>query len=58
MTAPALSFEHIDKSFSGISVLADVTLALGRSRVLGLVGQNGAGKSTLMNILGLSLIHI
>ena len=52
MTAPALSFEAIDKSFSGVSVLADVTLALERSRVLGLVGQNGAGKSTLMNILG------
>ena len=40
------------KSFFGVAALRDVTLALGRGRVLGLVGQNGAGKSTLVNVLG------
>jgi ribose transport system ATP-binding protein len=50
--APALQLEGIGKSYFGVSVLRDVSLALGQGRVLGLVGENGAGKSTLMNVLG------
>ncbi len=40
------------KAFAGIHAVRDVDLALGRGRILGLIGQNGAGKSTLMNIVG------
>ena len=52
MTGPILELEGISKAFAGIHAVRDVTLSLGRGRVLGLIGQNGAGKSTLMNIVG------
>jgi ribose transport system ATP-binding protein len=51
-TAPALQFDGIEKSFSGVRVLKKVSFALPPGHTLGLVGENGAGKSTLMNILG------
>lgn len=52
MDNPLLEMRGIGKSFSGVSVLRDVDLALRGGHALGLVGENGAGKSTLMNILG------
>jgi len=47
-----LSIRAVDKSFSGVRVLRNVSFALLPGHTLGLVGENGAGKSTLMNILG------
>jgi ABC-type sugar transport system ATPase subunit len=44
--------EHVNKGFFGVPVVKDLSLEIGRGRVLGLVGQNGAGKSTLMNLIG------
>jgi len=52
MSDAILSLESISKTFFGIHALRDVSLTLGRGRVVGLVGQNGAGKSTLMNVIG------
>ncbi|HEU4986501.1 MAG TPA: sugar ABC transporter ATP-binding protein [Rhizobiaceae bacterium] len=46
-----LSMRDIDKSFSGVPVLAAASLEIERGEVMALVGQNGAGKSTLIKIL-------
>jgi len=49
--APLLSLKGITKSFSGTTVLEDVSFDLHAGEILGLVGENGAGKTTLMSIL-------
>lgn len=47
-----LQMEHVTKAFASVQVLKDITIALKKGEILGLVGENGAGKSTLMNVLG------
>jgi ABC-2 type transport system ATP-binding protein len=45
---------HLSRSFGSRKALDDVTLAVPRGSVFGLVGENGAGKSTLIkHLLGL-----
>ena len=46
-----LKAEGITKTFSGVTVLHDITLDVPGGHIVALVGENGAGKSTLMNIL-------
>src|SRR3974390_1550710 len=48
---PALTAQHLRKSFGPQVVLDDATFALGRGEKVGLIGANGAGKSTLARIL-------
>ena len=43
--AALLEFDGVEKRFSGIAVLKQVTFDLGSGQTLGLVGENGAGKS-------------
>jgi simple sugar transport system ATP-binding protein len=43
--------EHINKFFGRVPALNDVTLAVRRNEIVGLLGDNGAGKSTLIKIL-------
>src|SRR3954471_7268281 len=52
MSRPFLELRGIRKTYPGVTALADVSLAVGRGEVLGLIGENGAGKSTLMKVLG------
>src|SRR5450755_2970129 len=46
-----LELRHISKSFGGVRVLQDVSIDLGSSEVVGLLGDNGAGKSTLIKMI-------
>ena len=46
-----LRLEHVCKSFEGLRALDDVTFALSRGEILGLIGPNGSGKTTLINVV-------
>jgi ribose transport system ATP-binding protein len=48
---PVLEMRGIHKRFPGVYALRDVSFAIRRGSVHGVVGENGAGKSTLMRIL-------
>ena len=50
-TGDVLRVEHISKNYGAVTALTDINLRLGKSEVLGLIGDNGAGKSTLLKIL-------
>ncbi len=41
----------VSRAFEGVQALVGVTIAVGRSEVVGLIGPNGAGKSTLVNLV-------
>ncbi|HZA75788.1 MAG TPA: ABC transporter ATP-binding protein [Acidimicrobiales bacterium] len=46
-----LELDGLRKSFGGIVVVDDLTLAVGPDEALGLVGPNGAGKTTVFNLV-------
>ena len=50
-TTPVLAARGVSKSFSGVSVLADVAFDARGGEIHTVMGENGAGKSTLMKIL-------
>jgi putative ABC transport system ATP-binding protein len=53
MTTPIVSLRNVTRSFAGgVSALRDVSLDVGRSELLAIVGPSGSGKSTMLNIIG------
>jgi len=46
-----LEARNISKRFGRVQAIEDISLRLGRSEILALVGDNGAGKSTLIKII-------
>jgi simple sugar transport system ATP-binding protein len=43
--------ENVQKNFGAVRALRDITLAIGRNEIVGLIGDNGAGKSTLIKVM-------
>ena len=43
--------EGISKEFSGVRVLNDIHVELGKGEIFGIIGENGAGKSTFVKIM-------
>lgn len=46
-----IQVNKLQKTFSSVSLLNDVSFTLSKGEKVGLVGRNGSGKSTLFNIL-------
>ena len=51
LTAVAKRYESFDGA-APVSVLTDITLAIGRGETVAIIGPSGCGKSTLLNLIG------
>jgi ABC-type branched-subunit amino acid transport system ATPase component len=41
----------LKKSFGGVQVIDDLSVALNEGEALGIIGPNGSGKTTLFNLI-------
>ena len=48
---PMLDLHGVSKSFGGVHAVSDLSFAIGRGAVAGLMGPNGAGKTTVINLI-------
>lgn len=47
----AIEVQHISKSYGTVQALCDVSFAVERNEIFGLIGPDGAGKSTLFRLI-------
>src|SRR4028119_1826297 len=47
-SAPAIAFEHLEKSFGTLRVLQGISGSIHRGEVVAVIGSSGCGKSTLL----------
>ena len=47
----AIEVSHISKSYGKVKALQDVSFAVGKGEVFGLIGPDGAGKTSMFRIL-------
>lgn len=47
-----IEVRNINKSYGALHVLRDVSVSIGQSEVVAIVGPSGAGKTTLLQIIG------
>jgi branched-chain amino acid transport system ATP-binding protein len=47
---PLFKVENVSKSFGGVKAVLNVSLALKKGHILGIIGPNGSGKTTLANL--------
>ncbi|HEY6598983.1 MAG TPA: ATP-binding cassette domain-containing protein, partial [Pseudomonadales bacterium] len=47
----AIELRHVKKSFGSRLAVADVSLAIPRGSIFGLIGRNGAGKTTTIRTI-------
>jgi len=43
---------NIHKSFGNLEVLKGISMEIGKSEIISIIGASGAGKTTLLQILG------
>ncbi len=48
---PLLVVQQVNKSFSGLMAVKDISLEVNEGEIFGLIGPNGAGKTTLFNLV-------
>lgn len=51
MTSNSIDVKHVRKRFGDVVAVDDISLAIGKGRMVGLIGHNGAGKSTLFKLM-------
>jgi len=51
MTAPLLEVRELTRAFGGLVAVNRLSLSVGPSEILGLIGPNGSGKTTALNLL-------
>jgi len=51
MDQTCISMKGVSAGYGGVPVLRDVSIALGRREVVGLIGPNGSGKTTTMKVI-------
>ena len=53
---PAARMDRVTKDFNGVRALADVTFAVRRGALVGVIGPSGAGKTTAISLFTGNLV--